>query len=325
MSIAAVPHSTDLWAVGRASSSVGFHFLVGHLHHGHWRPAKLPTLGGPYAQVNVVAAGSAGTVWLGGGRQAQGIQNDPTIWRLSGRKFKAMKLPKMQVCDCDITSISASSATNAWAVGSIDTVNGTTFTNVALQWNGKKWSAVSNPADIDFSAVSTSAPNNAWALGSSDYAGQSLQHWNGSVWAQDGTIPTGVSLFGIATSSPKLAYAVGEGPPRPTTGKMPPVVLTFNGVKWSSVSLGKHVLAAPLTSVSMHGKSVWVTGYRQAFHSTGGSWHKQVLGKHYTLDAVAALSASHAYAGGSVANTTSYRSFLEAYSGRSWKPKPSKF
>jgi hypothetical protein len=37
------------------------------------------------------------------------------------------------------------------------------------------------------------------------------------------------------------------------------------------------------------------------------------------------LSASHAYAGGSVANTTSYRSFLEAYSGRSWKPKPSKF
>lgn len=325
ISVAAVPHSSDAWTLGHSGSLANFHFFVGHLHHGHWRRAKLPKLGGRYAELNVIAAGSSGTVWLGGGRQADGIQNQPSIWRWSGGRFVAMKLPKMQVCACDITSISASSATNAWAVGSIDTVTSTTATNVALHWNGKKWSAVTNPGDLDFSAVSTSGPKNAWALGSSDNTGQSLQHWNGSAWSQDGTIPATVALFDIATSSPKLAYAVGEGNLSSPSGRYPPAVLRFNGTSWSHVSLGKHLLAEALRGVTMNGKSVWTVGVRQALHSTGGAWQKQRLGKDYSLDAVSAVSASRAYAVGAWTNGVSTKSYVEVNNGHSWQAKPSKF
>jgi hypothetical protein len=91
------------------------------------------------------------------------------------------------------------------------------------------------------------------------------------------------------------------------------------------VSLGKHLFAEVLRDVTMHGKSVWAVGVRQALHSTGGAWQKQRLGKDLSLDAVSAVSASRAYAVGAWTNGVSEKSYVEVYNAHSWKAKPSKF
>lgn len=317
--VAAVPHSSDVWAFATTGTVANLHYFVGHRHHGRWSRVKLPKLGGRYAQINAIAAGSGASVWLAGGRQSAGIQNLPSIWRWSGKKFVAMKLPRMQACACDISSVSASSATNAWAVGSIDTITGTFSTNVALHWNGKKWSAVSNIYGVDFTEVSTSGPDNAFATD-----GANLYHWNGKAWTQYATPPAGVSVFDIATSSPKLAYAVGEHVNLPS-GNTPPAVLRYNAKTWSMVRLPKHIGELPLLSVSMHGKSVWAAGYHVALHSTGGAWQKQVLGRNYSLGAVSAVSPTHAYAVGAWTNQVVLKSYFEVFNGHSWKAAPSKF
>lgn len=228
----------------------------------------------------------------------------------------AQKLPKLQSGAYQISAIAASSATNAWAVGSIQSASDP---YVSLHWNGKKWSAVDNPNDDqDINAVGTSAPGNAWMTN-----GGALYHWDGHALTSDGSAPSGDALFGIATSSPKVAYAVGES--GTLTGIYRPLILRFNGTAWTKVSAGKHLPQGTLLSVTMHGKSVWAAGGRVALHSTGGAWRKQVLGKDYALASVSAASAHRAYAVGNWHTPLKVKSYFEVSNGHAWKAKPSKF
>jgi hypothetical protein len=47
-----------------------YQFVIGRRHDGDWKRLKPPNVGGKYGQINVIDAGSAGTVWLGGNRAA---------------------------------------------------------------------------------------------------------------------------------------------------------------------------------------------------------------------------------------------------------------
>jgi hypothetical protein len=316
--VAAVPHSSDAWSLASAGSVANEHYFLGHLHHGHWSKVKLPKFGGRYGELNAITAGSAGSVWLAGAKQQGGgsIQDFPAIWRWSGKRFVAQKLPKLLAGDYQINAISASSATNAWAVGSIFTA---AAQYVSLHWNGKTWSAVDNPnGDEEISAVSTSAPDNAWLTD-----GALLYHWDGKSLTNVGAAPSGTALFGVATSSSKLAYAVGES--GTLTGIYRPMIMRFNGTKWLRVSLGKHLPQGNLLSVAMHGASVWAAGNNLALHSTGGAWRRQVLGKDYHFDAVSAASSHRAYAVGAWTNDITVKSFFEVSNGHTWSAKPSKF
>jgi hypothetical protein len=205
VSVAAVPHSTDVWAAGYVGSSDDARFFVARRHHWHWQKVTAPKLGGRYASLTSVAAVSVKNVWLARNRQvAHSINQVPAIWRWSGKKFVAQKLPARFAGECAVESISASSATNVWSVGSVSPVTNSSI--VMLHYNGKPWSTVPFPELNARGAVSvsTSSATNAWATD-----GTSLYHWDGKSWTTDGTPPTGAVFESVATDSAHLAYAVG--------------------------------------------------------------------------------------------------------------------
>ncbi len=102
----------------------------------------------------------------------------------NGSSWAPMTLPALKG-STDIAGISASSATDAWAVG--QTCNDLNFKcNVLLlHWNGTTWSQVTvrHLASIfpDLYAVTDLSPTDAWAVGSS-FLGSLALHWNGHSW-----------------------------------------------------------------------------------------------------------------------------------------------
>jgi len=103
-----------------------------------------------------------------------------------GTAWSQMTLPKMGN-STDISSISASSADDAWAVGQqCNNVRGI-CNPLILHWNGTTWSKVGVPqlkglyADL-YSVVDISK-NDAWAVGSSFEGGLAI-NWNGHSWVK---------------------------------------------------------------------------------------------------------------------------------------------
>lgn len=324
--VAAVPHSSDVWAIGDNGGGLdNAKFFVAHRHNGRWTRVKLPSLGGRYGFLDTITAVSGKGVWIAGGRQQHGtIQVFPAIWRLSGQRFVVQKLPSgLGACACAVSSMSGSSSSNVWAVGPIFGANG----QVALHWNGKSWAGVVFPVGLDFeglTSVSTSGPRNAWGVRSDG----NLLHWDGKTWVGDGIAPAGDQIFGIATSSAKLAYAVGQKASPSGTGR--PVVLRFNGTSWSNAPVAKGIFTG-LRSVTMHGRSAWAIGAGRAevLHTTGGTWRlqKRLTGNRYGFRSISAESAKRADAVGYFVQGNEVRvlkTFFDVLNGHSWKPTSSK-
>jgi hypothetical protein len=336
-SVVAVPHSDDVWAIGDNGTSVdNYHYYVLHLHDGRWHKVKAPGLGGRYGElVDVTAVG--GSVWLAGARQqcCGSIQEFPAIWRWTGRKFARVKLPGLANGAVAASSISGSSASNIWAVGAM-WGSGGLGGSVTLHWNGKKWSEIPyplGPGDETLSAVATTGPDSAWATRGDG----SLLHWNGKVWTVAKTVTAGsnsAELFDIAMSSPHLGYAVGEIY-NPNLGEfLRPLVLKFNGKKWTAAKLSKRVGSLQLRSVTMSGRQVWATGVTtgnktEIIHSSGGAFHVQqrLAGRPYSLASISARSAQRVYAVGNYYNETDLRltTLVDTTSnGRTWKLESSR-
>jgi hypothetical protein len=296
--VATVPRSSTIWTVATNGVPSFPKYFELYGKPGHLKRVKPPKLGGRYGSIDAVAAGSSKEVWLGGGRQVVGIQEVPAIWRWTGKRFVGVKLPAMEDGAVAITSISASSPTNAWAAGS--TTLTPSGTDVAFHWNGKRWSAF--PIPFDFTAVSTSGPDNAWG-----FAGDYFMHWNGKAWAADGMASTDVSIYDIATSSSKLAYAVGENT---ATSPYRSVILKFNGSSWSTATLGKGLGHLQLLRIAMHRTSAWAEGtgtHQIVLHSSGGAFtHETTFGTSDDILGLAAASGTRAYAVGRRENARIY-------------------
>jgi hypothetical protein len=324
---AAVPHSTQEWTVGHVGTGVdNFKYFELHRVNGHWKRVASPKLGGRYGVIDAMAAGSAKSVWLVGGmQQTPGIQEEPVIYGWNGHSFARAKLPALDAGAEAMTSVSASSASNAWAVGDYVALLNGSGVQLSFHWNGHKW--LSEPGGP--TEVATAGPTSTFGLENQN----TLVAWNGSAWATVASAPSGFVLFDLATSGPKLAYAVGQNQ---TTYPYRSAIMRWNGKTWSSVAVPKAAAHALLRSVTMHGKSVWAVGSRVsaaghvsqlALHSTGGAWKvQQTLGTGYSLSSVSAASASKAFAVGAYTSRVSgaQRTYIDQGSGSHWKGVASK-
>jgi hypothetical protein len=88
-------------------------------------------------------------------------------------------------------AVTATSSTNAWAVGEYVT-SGTGYT-LTEHWNGTDWAQVPSPTPggpvVSLSGVAASSASAAWAVG--DYGTATapathtvVEHWNGTAWTQ---------------------------------------------------------------------------------------------------------------------------------------------
>jgi hypothetical protein len=157
-----------------------------------------------------------------------------------------------------LTSVSASSTNDVWAVGSYQREYNPQYTYdraLTLHWNGSNWQSwfAPNPGVRNrFDSVVAIAPNNAWAAGAKDQQ-ILLEHWDGLSWNYvsgpvPDPIPYGQILSGITAVSNGDLWGVGiksdtektltvkyPGPCLPTTPTPTP---TACPIQFSDVSQG---------------------------------------------------------------------------------------
>lgn len=134
-----------------------------------------------------------------------------------------------------IAAISASSPTDAWAVGGAFTAH----------WDGTGWRRVASPTVGTYSElreVSAQSPRTAWAAGSAlvrSNGGKKLVplvlHWNGSAWrvTKLPTLKDAGELWAVTAIGSQRAWAVGC-----THARYPvPLVLQRAGASWKRISI----------------------------------------------------------------------------------------
>jgi hypothetical protein len=186
----------NVWAVGDYRDSAGtVHTLVERRMRHAW--AIVPTNdppGSTYALFwNVTALSADDAMAAGFSNDAQGVSHT-LIERWNGRRWRVVPSPDAPTEGdgfSELYSIDATSATNAWAVGT--SCNGKSNDNGLIEhWNGRRWTIVSSPNrggagafDLLF-AISAGDSNDVWTVGEWGPGGPDtaplVEQWNGHRW-----------------------------------------------------------------------------------------------------------------------------------------------
>jgi len=243
----------------------------------------------------------------------------------------------------EIRGMAPVTSTDVWAVGDYNSGVVPTVTGrrtLIEHWDGHSWSITpSTQLDLPgFDAVILEdaialASGNVWAVGhADDFANLNsatvIAHYDGANWALvPSPNPSGDSLpdtlYGIAHAGNRL-YAVGE-----TGFPGGPLILIWNGSAWQPVT---NQCVGGLRGVSAASPSaVFVVGPYNVCRFDGTSWTDLPLpplqsGQFYQLQNVAALSASEAWAVGSIATPNGggegggydYASVALRWNGSAW-------
>lgn len=225
---------TNAWAVGYFDSGPDNFDLTTSALIEHWNGQKWTRVPCPCASTENsapmlagITAVSKSDIWaVGNGPKS------PLIVHWNGQKWTIAKLPGND--EDQLNAVSASSATNALAVGT-DLAHQTTF---AARWNGKKWAVVKGPNLGRFgtlNAVVATSATSAWAAGIGRLG--NLAHWNGKKWslvADPELTGTGHELEGITAAPGGTIWVVGILFVKPGTDRT--LTARWNGKKWSTVA-----------------------------------------------------------------------------------------
>jgi hypothetical protein len=197
------------------------------------------------------------------GSYNNGTVNRTLIEHWNGKAWKAQPSPNPggSANDNQLSGVTATSPTNAWAVGSYN--NGTSDQTLVEHWNGKKWHVQPSPspasscaiagpltavpralalrrAALGLLSVAATSSSNAWAVGvrcaSTGGTRTLVEHWNGKAWKMQRSPNPGDSgkssgFSGVTATSSGNAWAVGaytknRGALRQT------LIERFNGTAW---------------------------------------------------------------------------------------------
>lgn len=172
--------------------------------------------------------------------------------------------------DNDFAGVAATSASDAWAVGTY--FNGTAHqTLIELPSNGT-WEQVSSPDpggaahDNFLSAVAVTSARNAWAVGkyvnSHDAIQTLIEHWNGTTWRRVPSPDPGGSamtneLNAVAAVSASSAWAVGSyfG-----SGGSKALIERWNGTTWKSARTPSLANASLVAVSALSARDAWAVG-----------------------------------------------------------------
>ena len=311
-------------------------------------PTGPPTVG---RVLSGVAATSSGNAW------AAGLQYDGTVdqtlaehWNGTAWKVVSTPDPGGSTNPASLSGVAATSAANAWAAGGY--CNGTAEVTLVERWNGSTWKQAASPSPgvaSQLTAVAATSATSAWAVG--DYETKSTtktltEQWNGTAWKQvpspspDASVKGGALLYGVAATSAKNAWAVGNYYD-PTSQKTLTLILHWNGTAWKQVpspspgSVGLDFLSGVAATSTA---SAWAVGeyYNGSAYQTlvlrwnGTAW-KQVPSPNpggssegNSLSAVAATSANNAWADGIYVNSAGGGvTLILHWNGSAWTHVPS--
>jgi hypothetical protein len=258
--------ATDAWALGAYSPKPGYksYFTL------HWNGSTWTAGGSVGTAVDDVSSTDA--------YAADGY----AIGQWNGTGWTSMSTPPNPPgpVEGDLTTVSATSATNVWAVGTYDLAyTSQSYDNYSVHWNGSTWTEVPMPvvtsADpllgYQINSIDAISPTNVWAVGDSgdnvaDFyasggggtpASTLIEHYNGTSWSIATSPATGATaaLTSVTATSASNVTAVG------TAGGQA-LIENWNGSAWTTVSSPEVGTSDSLASVSASPGSaiVWAAG-----------------------------------------------------------------
>jgi hypothetical protein len=310
------------------------------------RPTNSPNPSATYNALDGVAATSSTDAWAVGEYETTTGAVDNLILHWNGTTWSQVKSPNPSTLSNRLYAVSATSSTDAWAVGDYEPGTGSDATQI-LHWNGTKWSKVKSPTAgssvSDLYGVSATSTSDAWAVGiyrlTSGVNETLVAHWNGTKWSKvksPDPSTTDNYLYDVSAGSSSSAWAVGDYCAA-GCGSSPwdTMTLRWNGTKWKTVSSPDPsstvndldaVNATSSTSALAVGAEESVT---TAYDTLGLVWNGTTWSgvassspgstDNY-LVGVSATSPTSAWAVGQYCSGTcaTYQSLIENWNGTSW-------
>ena len=257
---------TDAWAVGSVANPDGnsTSTLTAHWNGKQWTRVRSPSpASGNGSLLTSVAAVSPTDAWAVG--SSTGNDFSTTVMfalHWNGTRWAQATLPNVGPPSTSLTSVSAVSANDVWAIGSYQA-----NADLVLHWDGKRWVHVVGPRPPGATAISAASTSDAWAVGCLSNGVKSFtdtQHWNGTAWTRlpspnPGQIQ-GSCLAAVANISPHDAWAAGTS--TLVSGRDQALLLHWDGRRWAQVASPVPTADARMTGVSAVSKSdVWAVGF----------------------------------------------------------------
>jgi hypothetical protein len=233
--------ATDVWAVGGTNWFSPDQPLADRWNGKSWTRVATPDPAGG-GEFNAVAATSAANAWavgLVGPGPGVPAATTPLIEHWNGQRWAEQGFAAVPNGG-QFAGVAASSASNAWAVGSTgNTVNQTLIEH----WNGKNWVRVPSPnaSSSDYlKSVTVVSNTSAWAVGTAIVGGHAqalVLHWNGEHWTiVPGNTPDGdAGLLGVIHTWTNNIWAVGIIYPTECSNGGPncqTLIEHWNSVRW---------------------------------------------------------------------------------------------
>ena len=160
----------DAWAVGFYYNGSFDKSMILHWNGTSWKQVTSPSPGSQGTFLEGVRTTSASNAWAVGSSY-NGTADKTVIVHWDGSAWKQVRSPNPggTTQNSDLMSVAATTATDAWAVGSYGT--GTGMRTLVLHWDGSAWQQTTTPnlggATIDDAllAVGASTASNVWAVG----------------------------------------------------------------------------------------------------------------------------------------------------------------
>jgi hypothetical protein len=232
---ASASSSNDIWAVGQSTI---------HFDGATWRAFPAPMIKGDNKSfLQGVVAISPTLAWAAG-NVTDGAHPGQVIEQWNGTKWRLFSGPKFGKKDqAEVFAMTASSANDVWAIGSLMNLGTGLVSPLFEHWNGTAWTATTVESNNEFLfGASADATNDAWAVGfsGSDSIETSAMHWDGANWESVATPNVGEGtnkLNAVLALAPNDVWAVGFSTPvaPPKQAATLTLIEHFDGTSWAVV------------------------------------------------------------------------------------------
>jgi hypothetical protein len=274
----------DIWAVGQSTI---------HFDGTTWTAFPAPMIKGDNNSFLEGVVAISPTLAWSAGNVTDGAHPRQVIEQWNGTKWSLFPGPKFGKKDQpDVFAMTASSASDVWAIGSLMSLGTGLVSPLFEHWNGTAWTATTVESNNEFLfGASADATTDAWAVGfnGSDNIETSAMHWDGANWKSVATPNVGEGtnkLNAVLALAPNDVWAVGFSTPLapPKQAATLTLIEHFDGTSWAVVpspnvgpnSANQSNRLLGLTANSAN--DIWAFG---SYFPADGSAHQMTLLLHW--------------------------------------------
>jgi hypothetical protein len=222
----------DIWAVGQSTI---------HFDGTTWTAFSAPMIKGDNNSFLQGVVDISPTLAWAAGNVTDGAHAGQVIEQWNGTKWSLFPGPKFGKKDrADVFAMTASSANDVWAIGSLVNLGTRRVSPLFEHWNGMAWTATTGESNSAFLfGASADATNDAWAVGfdGSDNIETAAMHWDGTNWKSVATPNVGEGtnkLNAVLALAPNDVWAVGFSTPvaPPKQAATLTLIEHFDGTRW---------------------------------------------------------------------------------------------